>query len=336
MLPRLDSRFGGRLLMSAATIAVATTLVSCGMGGGAQAQPVPDFARLDMAPATEATAPASMRAASAMVAIQAGRHRIGRDDGPDSQGPAHEVGLSAFRIDRTEVTNAAFVEFLDALPVRPAAKFAAGRATGGALGEAELLLAEDWEGSGQYPIVALDDGQSRIAYAGGNFVPQAGYADHPVTETTWAGARAYCAWRGARLPTEAEWEAAARNGDDRLYPWGNAAPSTDLAHLRGANGETAPVGSRPAGATPSGILDLSGNLAEWTSTLREAYPSAVGGVREDPLDPGERVTRGGDYRYDNGPDRLTTSHRVGFSNAPGRGHRHIGFRCAADATQQEG
>jgi iron(II)-dependent oxidoreductase len=77
---------------------------------------------------------------------------------------------------------------------------------------------------------------------------------------------------------------------------------------------------------------MAGSLAEWTTTLRRPYPYLPGDDREDLTQPGERVTRGGDYRYDRGADRLRTTHRVGFSNAPERGHRHIGFRCAADGS----
>lgn len=74
---------------------------------------------------------------------------------------------------------------------------------------------------------------------------------------------------------------------------------------------------------------MSGSLAEWTSSLMFPYPYDAEDGREDPTSPGERVTRGGDYLYDAEPSTLTATHRDGFSNAPGRGHRHIGFRCAA-------
>ncbi|WP_300063877.1 SUMF1/EgtB/PvdO family nonheme iron enzyme [uncultured Roseobacter sp.] len=265
-----------------------------------------------------------------MIAISGGKYRIGRDEGPISQRPLHRVDLAGFRVDREEVTNAAFVEFLNALSLSPERDFPSGGATKASLGDTYPYLAEDWEGSGNYPIVALDDDQSRIAYENGQFTPEAGYSNHPVTETTWAGARAYCEWRGARLPTEAEWEAVARGETDRNFPWGNKPPNEGLAHIDGLNGQTRPVGSYPDGATPDGVLDLSGSLAEWTSTLRRPFPYDPNDGREDLLADGERVTRGGDYRYDNGPNTLTASHRVGFSNAPGRGHRHIGFRCVTE------
>jgi iron(II)-dependent oxidoreductase len=77
------------------------------------------------------------------------------------------------------------------------------------------------------------------------------------------------------------------------------------------------------------VLDMAGSLAEWTSSLRRPFPYIGADGRESPTTAGERVTRGGDYVYDRSARTLTVSHRNGFSNAPERGHRHIGFRCAA-------
>ena len=117
--------------------------------------------------------------------------------------------------------------------------------------------------------------------------------------------------------------------DARRYPWGNASPDRTRVFVSGRTGVTHPVGGRPAGASPSGALDMSGSLAEWTSSLMRPYPYDADDGREAPDRSGERVTRGGDYLYDAEPATLTATHRNGFSNAPERGHRHIGFRCAA-------
>lgn len=95
-----------------------------------------------------------------------------------------------------------------------------------------------------------------------------------------------------------------------------------------SSGETDPVGAHPAGATPEGVHDLAGNLAEWTSSLYRPYPYDPADGREDPEAPGERVTRGGDHVFDSAPDQLTGYFRSGFSRAIQNGHRHIGFRCA--------
>ncbi len=329
-VPTESARFElGRALGLLTLAAGAAALVAVGAATAAATAP-PDWTRLAPTPLTEADAPVSRAAAAAMIGVPAGRYGLGRDDGPPSERPAHRVALDAFRIDRTEVTNAAFAEFLDALGIRPVGEAAAGAVAPGNLpGEAAALFLEGREGSRLYPIIALDDDQARIGVAGGRFVVTPGYEDHPVTETTWAGARAYCAWRGGRLPTEAEWEAAARGGEARLYPWGDAPPDADRVHRSWRPGDTAPVGTHPAGASAFGALDMSGSLAEWTSSLRRPYPYDAGDGREDAGAPGERVTRGGDYIYDSEPERLTATHRAGFSNAPERGHRHIGFRCAA-------
>lgn len=146
-------------------------------------------------------------------------------------------------------------------------------------------------------------------------------------EVTWYGARAFCAWRGSRLPTEAEWEVAARGREGRVYPWGNHPPTSARAIFGRHSNETEVVGSRPAGATPEGVHDLAGNVAEWTSTLYRPYPYCRDDGREAPDTPGERVTRGGDHVFDTAPEKLRATFRAGFSRNVTSGHRHIGFRC---------
>jgi iron(II)-dependent oxidoreductase len=279
-----------------------------------------------------AAAPVSTAAQSAMVTIPAGRYPIGDADGRGSARPAHEVALAAFAIDRTEVTNAAFAEYLNALELdvrRPFAATEARRSDFGSQTWPQLL--EEGRADGLYPIIGLDDRQVRIGFGDGAFRPADGYGDHPVAETTWRGARDYCRWRGARLPTEAEWEAAARGAAGRTYPWGEAPPTDARVYAGHPTGATAPVGSKPAGATPRGLLDMAGSLAEWTASLVRPYPYDPADGRDDPTVAGERITRGGDYVFDTAPEQLTTYFRDGFSRAPQDGHRHIGFRCARDA-----
>lgn len=289
----------------------------------------PDFSDLGATDISEPVAPLSSQAQTSMIRIAAGTYPIGRDDGPSQEAPAHFVPLDAFSIDRTEVTNAAFAEYLNALSLTGVSPFLAGGAGRVQLSERAIqLLTENSRGSGLYPIIALDDNEARIEYREGSFAPTKGYENHPVVETTWAGARAYCLWRGARLPTEAEWEAAARGTDSRLYPWGDEAPDASRAFVSGRSAETSEVGLLAGGASPFGVLDMSGSLAEWTSSLRRPYPYAADDGRENVKAAGERVTRGGDYVFDTNETTLTATHRVGFSNAPERGHRHIGFRCA--------
>ncbi|MEL6977168.1 MAG: SUMF1/EgtB/PvdO family nonheme iron enzyme [Pseudomonadota bacterium] len=303
-----------------------------GVGRAAPGTPPPDFSDPLPAPITAETAPRSLAAQRGMIRVPAGVYPIGRDDGPAVEAPRHELALEAFFIDRTEVTNAAFAEYLNALGLTMVADFGPGALRARhARGAALALLREEAPGPAVYPIIALDDAEARIIGRGGRLEAAPGYEVHPVAETTWAGARAYCRWRGARLPTEAEWEAAARGPEGRLYPWGAAAPDQTRAFVSRRTAETAPVGERPAGASPFGALDMAGSMAEWTASLKRPYPYDAGDGREAPDAPGERVSRGGDYRFDVEPETLTATHRDGFSNAPERGHRHIGFRCAANA-----
>jgi iron(II)-dependent oxidoreductase len=268
------------------------------------------------------------RAAADMITTPGGTYPIGADYGPSDTRPAHEVELAPFRIDATEVTNAAFVRFLETLDVQVVQDAQAGSVQPDDLegGDAALLFT----GVAERPFIELDDSDARIALSAGRFVPAPGYADHPVTEVTWYGAAAYCQWRGARLPTEVEWEAAARGQEGRIYPWGEDPPTTERAVYARLRGAHEPVGQRPAGATPEGVHDLAGNLAEWTSTLYRPYPYRGNDGRESDDADGERVTRGGDYVFDTSPERLTTVFRAGFSRAVEHGHRHIGFRCAVD------
>lgn len=318
---------GATVKREARALAIAASLA---LASPALAQAPPDFSVLRATPFDPLGESASAEAHRTMIAIPAGPYPIGRSSGHSDQQPQHTVALAAFRIDRTEVTNAAFAEYLNALGLSVSGSFGVGGLTS-AVGPSSVLalLREGREGSGAYPIIALDDDQVRIELRHGRFAPSLGFEDHPVAETTWAGARAYCAWRNARLPTEAEWEAAARGSDDRLYPWGDAPPDGARAFVSGRSGVTASVGGRPGGASPFGVLDMAGSLAEWTSSLRRPFPYIGADGRESPTTAGERVTRGGDYVYDRSARTLTVSHRNGFSNAPERGHRHIGFRCAA-------
>lgn len=273
-----------------------------------------------------------------MAEIAGGSYTLGSDRGRPDEQPVHTVILQPFRIDRHEVTNAEFVAFLEATVLADAGRDLrlAGDAGPGAADERVIqgadavLLMENLQSPSHRTLVALNDDDARIGVRGGRLYVEAGFEQHPVNEVTWRGAREYCAWRGARLPTEAEWEAAARGRPGRTYPWGEEPPDSARAVFGRRSGGTEPVGGRPAGATPEGVHDLAGNVAEWTSTLYRPYPYRADDGREDPDAEGERVTRGGDHVFDTAPERLRGAFRAGFSRAPLVGHRHIGFRCAAE------
>ncbi len=266
----------------------------------------------------------------AMVPVEGGSYPIGSPDGPASARPPHRVTLDPFLIDATAGTNAQFAAFLDtlAMAARPDVQAGELRPDDVEGPDADRL----WGGSrgNDRAFIEMDDTDARIGITEGRFAAEPGFADHPVSESTWQGAVAFCAWRDARLPTEAEWEAAARGKDGRTCPWGEAPPTAQRAVFGRGRGETDPVGSHPKGATPEGVFDLSGNEAEWTSSLFKPYPYDANDGREDPNTPGKRVTRGADHAFDVAPDQLTGYFRDGFSRDPRRSHRHIGFRCAKD------
>lgn len=161
------------------------------------------------------------------------------------------------------------------------------------------------------------------------------YADRPITSLDWHQANAYAHWVGGRLPTEAEWEKACRGTDARVYPWGNDTPSDELLNYNFLIGSTRDVGSYPQGASPYGLLDMVGNVWEWTSSLwgpAESnsiflYPYSASDGREDQTAPDAvlRVTRGGAFiSY----ARVTRCATRGVGNPLGR-HGDTGFRIVA-------
>ena len=236
-----------------------------------------------------------------MVRVPAGPFVMGSDDGPADERPAHTVVLAAFEIDRLPVRNSEFAAFLQQHgPLAPDGR-----------------RYFDW-----------DDRDARIGRDAQGWRAHPGHEHHPVVEASWLGAHAYCRWVGKRLPTEAEWEKAARGTDGRPYPWGHAAPASQHAWFGKGYNETTPAGTHPAGASPYGALDMAGNVWQWVSSLYRPYPYRHDDGREASEASGEvRATRGGGHDSPAQEVRSTERGR-NLSRAPRAGHHNIGFRCA--------
>ncbi len=257
-------------------------------------------------------APAATVDLSQMIYVPAGPFIMGSDEVPSddpylrASTPQHIVYLDAFYIDRTEVTRREFATFLNALGTHR-------RACGGYdCGMGGVVLNPD---SGKYIAgVITFDGKEL------HYVEDPTYAPYPAMGVTWYGAQAYCAWVGKRLPTEAEWEKAARGTDGRRYPWGNEPIPEFLEEYR------EPVGSRPGNASPYGMLDALGNVMEWVADWYDPAYYAYSPYRNPPGPPSgeEKVIRGPVMGLDDITLRDHESPRASFD---------IGFRCAYSPAQ---
>lgn len=227
-------------------------------------------------------------------------------DAQDDEKPAHKVTLGAYWMDKIEVTNAMYALCVQA-------------------GVCELPR--------EFKSATRE-----------KYFNNADFNDYPVVYVNWLDAKTYCEWAGRRLPTEAEWEFAARGSDFRRYPWGDDSPTNNLANYDYSFRDTTRVGSIPGGASPFGILDMAGNVWEWVSDFYE--PNFYAGASEaNPLGPAtagvngpRKVIRGGSWA-DNFKD-LRVSNR-GYAMAPdrtadsksdqykGEAKETIGFRCVS-------
>jgi formylglycine-generating enzyme required for sulfatase activity len=200
----------------------------------------------------------------------------------DNETPQHQVNLPAYRIGRVPVTVAQFGEFI---------KATRHKTTADEQGSAFAWNGKEW----------ADVKGANWAHPRGPESDVAQKADHPVTCVSWQDAQAFCRWaseqsgQSIRLPSEAEWEKAARGVDGRIWPWGNEPPTDSRCNFNNKVGDTTPVGRYPSGASPYGCLDMAGNVWEWTSSLFKPYPYKAEDGREDAAASGSRTLRGGSW-----------------------------------------
>ena len=230
-----------------------------------------------------------------LISVGGGTFTMGSNDttAEADQKPAHQVSVAGFQMYSHEVTNAMYAEC-----VRNRACMAPGLA-----GTEQMLHFIDPD-----------------------------YEDHPVVGADWNMAADYCEWVGGRLPTEAEWEFAARGTTGDVYPWGNNLPTCDVLNMRGCltPSTTVPGGTYPDGKSPFGIYDMSGNVWEWVYDWygESSYTDSANSNPFGPNEGTEKVVRGGSYL--SRPERVSTTTRQ-MAN-PQMGYNDVGFRCVKTET----
>jgi len=235
-------------------------------------------------------------------------------DGLDDAYPQRTIYLDEYQIDRTEITNAQFEVFVEKTGWVTTAE---------ANGYSYVLY------KGQDTFSEVTGANWR--YPTGPGASITGKGEFPVTQISWNDANAYCKWAKRRLPTEAEWEKAARGLEGWIFPWGDEEPSNTLLNYNFVNDGPVRVGSYPAGASPYGVFDMAGNLWEWVADFyNETYYKGAPDINpKGPVSGEGRVLRGGSWA-----SKLLAGELVFITpiyrlwNKPDMSSNVLGFRCA--------
>ena len=306
--PKQEAKYMSRSWVSTAVFIVFLFMISIPLAFGIRAAlpsyPVTPFlTKISYAPTSVTLAPTfvpTLAIGSTMISekdgmnlvyIPAGEFSMGSNNGDLDEKPIHTVYLDAFWIDRTEVTNEQYIKCISS----------------GVCTQPSSIS------SSMYP----------------NYYGNPEFDNYPVIHVDWNQANHYCAWAGRRLPTESEWEKAARGTDGRTYPWGEEI-SCSQANYRDCIGDTNAVGSYASGVSPYGAYDMAGNVWEWVQDWYSAEYYVVS-PNKNPLGPESgtyHVVRGGAWDFT--PEYVTVSDR--FWGTPDSASNDFGFRCAKDAT----
>jgi formylglycine-generating enzyme required for sulfatase activity len=219
--------------------------------------------------------------------VPAGDFIMGSDTGLADEQPVQTIYLDAFYIDKYEVTNVLYRECVEA---------------------------------GACPPPNRVNSVTHVAY-----YSRPDFENYPVVFVDWNMARSFCEWRGARLPTEAEWEKAARGPEGRTYPWGEKI-SCNEANYAGCQSDTTAVSNYGTGVSLYGVHNMAGNVYEWVSTLYTFYPYDPTDGREELNTTGDRVIRGGSWIKANSDEEVRSARRQRAD--PSLSTENIGFRCA--------
>ncbi len=252
--------------------------------------------------------------------VAAGEFLMGSNPEKDSQAdseeqPQHKVYLDEYFIGKSPITVAQFAAFIKATGYSTTAE----------------KQGKSWRWTGGIHWKRIQGASWQFPYGQGSDVSQK--VDHPVTQVSWDDATAFCQWaskatgRKLRLPTEAEWEKAARGTDGRIYPWGNAAPDARRCNFNRNVGDTTPVGQySPQGDSPYCCADMAGNTWDWCSDwyTGDYYANSLGENPAGPASGEYRVLRGGSWES-NG-NLVRASYR-NWSDPTIR-NAYLGFRCA--------